>query len=259
VRSLNCDDADDFRQVLAEGAALAGHLSLEAEILDGKPRADRKPVARPVAMPPTEYPDADEVRALWANATAPADDVEASRYLVGRVLDPVLVGSLGLAKVIRAPLPQWARYGSREWLDTGHRLVCRAFDARARARSVRAIRVRDGDTPKRLPPKGRKAAGLALLNRAAYDMVRGAAKTETLVIVEGEPDWLTRSTINADAAVVGLVSGSWTDEFAETVPSGCRVLIRTHEDEAGEKYARQVIASLVGKDCLIRRSSVEAP
>lgn len=248
---------DQFRDTLAEGARIAGALQLEAEILDGRPRADRQRFEAPEPIPPPEYPDAEEVAALWRDAVHPAEDVEASGYLVGRHLDPVLVGDLGLARVVRGELPEWARYGARTWLETGHRLIVRAFDASGLARGVRAIRVRDGESPKRLPPKGRKAAGLALLNRAAHAMVRRKETPARVVLVEGEPDWITRSTLN-DEPVIGLVSGSWNDVFAAAIPEGCRVVIRTHEDEAGEKYARQVVASLAGKDCVIRRSASEA-
>lgn len=48
VRGLSLRSADDFRAVLAEGAAIAGNLTLEAEILDGKARPNRERVASPV-------------------------------------------------------------------------------------------------------------------------------------------------------------------------------------------------------------------
>jgi hypothetical protein len=256
VRGKSLRDPGEFRECLAEGASIAGHLSLEAEILDGKPRPDRPRIAPPTPKPAAPYPELDEVADLWRRGTMPADDPEASRYLVGRKLDPVVIGEFGLARVMQAPVPVWAQYGQRSWLDTGHRLFVRAFDANGNARGVRAIQVRTSDPPKRLPPKGRKAAGLVLANKAAHAMLRGESPGR-VVVVEGEPDFLQWATITQDP-VVGLVSGSWTDAFGATIPRGCRVIIRTHEDEAGDRYARQVVDSLVGKECVVRRSAVEA-
>lgn len=256
VQGLSTRDADGFREVLAEGARLAGMLQLEAEIRDGKPRQDRPKVEAPQAGPPPSYPDRDELAALWMGGTHPAEDPEASRYLVGRMLDPQLVGDRELARVVVPPLPVWAQYGRRTWAETGHRLIVRAMDSNGRTRSVRAIQVRTSDPPKRLPPKGRKAAGLVLANHAAQKMLRGEVRPR-VVIVEGEPDFLQWSTLTEDP-VIGLVAGSWGDDFAKKIPRGSRVAIRTHEDMAGEKYAAQVVASLAGRECVIRRSSTEA-
>jgi DNA primase len=48
----------------------------------------------------------------------------------------------------------------------------------------------------------------------------------------------------ADWCVLGIVSGSWTDELAQRVPAGTRVLIRTDADAAGDKYARRIAETL---------------
>jgi hypothetical protein len=249
VRGLSLRSADDFRQVLAEGAAIAGHLTLEAEILDGQRRADRAPIARPEPVPEAPYPDAGEVAELWRLAGAVTGDREVSGYLVRRRLDPELVAARQLARVLPADgLPEWARYGSRTWNETGHRMICRVFDAVARVQSVRACRVIDGDTPKRLPPKGRRATGLVLANRAAFGMLRGRT-CERVLVAEGEPDWLTLATINDEAiAVLGITSGSWTDELAARIPEGSDVVIYTDRDEQGERYAAKIVASL-GEKC----------
>src|SRR5690606_2268434 len=111
-------------------------------------------------------------------------------------LDFEKIGKTGLARVIPSTaksLPDWARYRGRTWTETGHRLIVRAWDHDGRLRSVRAWRVTDGDSPKRLPPAGKRAAGLVLANRTAVLMLRRLACPLTLVIVEGEPDWISWS------------------------------------------------------------------
>jgi hypothetical protein len=78
----------------------------------------------------------------------------------------------------------------------------------------------------------------------------------TVIVNEGEPDWLTVSTFYSDGedapAVLGVVSGSWTPEIGARIPSGCRVVIRTHLDKAGDRYADEIRASLAGR-CDVRR------
>lgn len=256
VRGWSLRIADDFRETLAEGAEIAGMLALEAEIRDGRPVPDRPRVAAPPPRPEPPYPDSDEVNDLWRRASMPEDDAEASRYLVGRKIDPAAIGERQIARVIAAPLPPWATYRGKNWIETGHRLVVRAFDAHGVARGVRAIQIRTSHPPKRLPPAGRKAKGLALVNRAACGMLRGD-RPARVVVVEGEPDFMSW-TMLTEEPVLGLVSGSWNENFAAAVPRDCRVIIRTHDDEAGDRYAKEIIESLAGKSCTIRRSSSEA-
>lgn len=258
VRGLDCGLGDQFREILAEGASIAGNFALEAEILDGQERPDRPKVEAPEPTPEREYLDPRDVWAFWRTCIEVTDDTECSGLLVRRSIDPEIVARRCLARALPpgAELPRWARYQGQDWNQTGHRLVTRAWGADSDLLGVRAIQVRGNDGPKRLPPAGYRAAGLVLANGGGYRLLRHR-QAARLVITEGEPDMLSWSTLTEDA-VLGVVSGSWTDAIAARVPDGCRVVIRTHEDAAGEKYARQIIDSLVGKDCVIRRSATEA-
>jgi hypothetical protein len=70
-----------------------------------------------------------------------------------------------------------------------------------------------------------------------------------LVIAEGVPDFLTWPTRYSDRdesapAVIGVISGSWSDAIAARVPDGLRVAVRTHRDDAGRGYASRICASL---------------
>ncbi len=113
----------------------------------------------------------------------------------------------------------------------------RVFDAEGQLRSVRAMRVTDGDTPKRLPPAGHKAAGLLMLNADAWKIVARGAAPDSVFIVEGVPDMLYIAAALprvVEAPIIGLVSGGWSDEWAAKMPMGATVYIWTHDDEAGE-------------------------
>jgi hypothetical protein len=66
-----------------------------------------------------------------------------------------------------------------------------------------------------------------------------------VVIAEGEMDaaaWAC--TQPTDVAVLGIFSGSWTAAHATRIPDGARVLIATHCDRDGEKYARAIVETL---------------
>lgn len=237
----------DFREVLATGAELAGHRMLADEIRDGAARPERAPIRAPEPQPEPEYPNLDEVRSLWAASTPANTDADASGLLVNRRIDPDAVTALDLARVLPRGtiLPRWATYGGRNWAQTGHALIVRAWDASGAFRSVRAWRVRDGSTPKRLPPFGHRAAELVQANRMAWQMLSGSICPVRLYIVEGEPDWAVASTtFGRNDAVVGIGSGSWTADFARRVPSGTEVYVSTHADEAGDRYAAHVIETL---------------
>jgi hypothetical protein len=256
VRGLSL--RSQFPEVLAEAAHVAGRFDLEAEIRDGKPAPDRAPPPEaPPPAPPRLYPPSDEVHAIWDTATPVADDRDAARYLVFRKIDPELIAMRQLARVIAPPVPPWATYGKVTWVETGHRMISRMFDAHGELRSVRAIRIADGKSPKRLPPKGYKAAELVLANESAWRMLRGRIEPSRVVVTEGEPDFCTWGALTTEP-VIGVISGSWTDAFAERVPRGCRVVVRTHEDDAGERYAAMLIASLKKRDCTILRSNERA-
>jgi hypothetical protein len=76
-------------------------------------------------------------------------------------------------------------------------------------------------------------------------------------VVEGAPDFLTWAARYGDAAegapaIIGVIAGSWTEAIAGRIPSGCRVLVMTHNDPAGDKYAAAIINSLLGHCSVFR-------
>lgn len=239
-------------------------------------RPDVQPAKRP---PPVEtgeraYPDRAEVAALWRACRPVLDDAEASAMLRARGLSPEAVELHDLARAMPegCPLPRWARFAGRTWLETGHRLLLPVFDEAGHMRSVRAWRVLEGQTPKRLPPAGHKAGGLVLANALGRMMLETGARPEwwpaghpfDVVITEGEPDLIARACWYSDAdepapAVLGIAgSGAWSQAIADRIPSGARVFIRTDLDEAGERYAREVARTLGGR-CPLLRQRKDAP
>ncbi len=243
-----------FREVLAEACRIAGRQDLLDELERGPGGAPRAPVPNVPSVPAVEkvergYPAAAEVSALWTASQACAEDPQASAMLAARGIDPGAVDRAQLARcfrrdIARDRLPRWASYQGQTWRDTGHRLLLRVFDADGAWRSVRAWRVGEGSSPKRLPPGGFKAAGLVLANVAAQAMLRGEPTTRRVVITEGEPDFVVRALATRHDPVIGIGSGSWSDEFAARIPYGAEVIVRTHRDRAGDGYAVKVLESV---------------
>lgn len=212
------------------------------------------------------YPPPEEVAALWGACVPCADDADVVTLLQRRGLDATLVDVLRLARVLpaTAALPRWASYRGRRdqaapWSETGHRLIVPVYDHSGAHRSFRAWCVlHESDDPKRLPPAGFAVRGLVLADDVAAAMLAGTASPLRIVIVEGEPDFVTWSTHTSDAnadppAVLGVVSGSWTETIAARVPDGSRVAIRTHHDAAGDKYAETIARTLVHR-CEVGRA-----
>lgn len=251
-------DRSGFSEVLKVGADLAGLTWLSDE-LSGQgvgevARPEPKPAPDPIAAP--EYPTVSEVVELWETAASVSDDPGASRWLVSRMLDPDLVSARYLARAITrdTTAPSWATYQRNPWLHTGHTMVVPVWDSKGAMRSVRGCRVTQGDSPKRLPPAGRRASELMLANGKAVSVLRGVDKEpQRILFCEGEPDYLTLAT-KTDLPVFGVLNGAWTRDFAARVPKGSEVIVWTHADPAGDRYAAQVIESLSAK-CIVWRKN----
>jgi hypothetical protein len=199
------------------------------------------------------------VEDVWRRAGPVTGDEDAVAWLEGRAIDPARVEDFDLARIARAPLPSWARFGRRSWTETGHRLLVPLFGPDGRLASVRARRVVEGDAPKNLAPAGVAAARLVMADALGVRMLRGErlARDLRVVIPEGESDYLVWATRYGDAhedppAVLGIMSGSWGPDFAARVPRGATVCVRTDPDQAGDKYAREIIDSLSGRARILR-------
>lgn len=260
VNGLSC--RTDFTKVLDLASELAG--------------TDSNVVHRPVAQTPLSpspvrsYPPFGEVAALWDSARPVAGVPTVAKWLESRALRPAVIDELGVARALvpGLRLPTWARFGRHTWWEAGYRLVLPMFDARGDLRSVRVRRIVAGEGPKALPPTGHSTGGLVLAEPFAQRVLKTgkwpgswSRAVPRIVIVEGEPDFLTQATLRFDdgwrsddagAAVMGIVAGSWTSEIAARIPGDGRVIVRTDHDVAGEKYASAVFESMRGRATLLR-------
>lgn len=258
------DRNSGFRKVLAEAAQIAGRYDI-LDQLEGR-AVVRPSVLRPARAPapvaaPRDYPPRAEVDAFWQACRPVCDDERSTALLVARGVDVAQVVRLDIARAVPALLdavPRWAWYQGHKWPGSGHRVVVPVYDAQGEMRSVRGWRTTSG-APKRLPPAGFKCGGLVLADARGVAMLRGELEPPRVLVVEGEPDflsWVTALVGNDLApAVLGLPgAGAWSSEIAERFPDGVEVIVRTHHDEAGEKYATAVNEAL-GARCRVIRGA----
>ena len=257
------DPRSDFREVLATACELAGMRDEASSVRDGKPAPERERRPLPPPEPERDYPPIGDVLGLWQTARPLLEDEPAAVYLALRGIRPDLVQQLELARSLlpethESRLPGWARFrgqhsASRAWSRSGHRIVVPVYDSDGQFRSVRAWLVTgEANTPKRVPPVGHKASGLVMASRNAVELLRGEALHTRITIVEGEPDSLARMLVSPREAVIGVLSGSWHEGFAARIPYGAEVIIRTHLDEAGDRYASDIARSVRGRAQVFR-------
>lgn len=209
------------------------------------------------------HPPQEEVRTLWEGCKAVTTDPEVTGWLAGRGLDPKDIARLDLARALPASsdqLPGWAWMGRRSWAGSCHRVIVRFWNPQLELATLHARAIREHAKPKGISPRGFEIQGTVMANRIALELLRSGSTTRRLLIAEGVPDWLTWSIWAARSgstapAVLGVISGSWTEQVAMRVPSNTRVLIRTHDDKAGHKYADKIAASLIKRCTVLRRVS----
>lgn len=253
--SLSADQ--DFPAVLRVGAELAGLWNVLAELeAPHASRPERKPMPLPPAQPERTYPKESEVAGLWASCGLCAEDRGVAEHLRQRLIDPDEVDARDLARALPldGDLPSFAATRSGSWRHSGHRLIVPVYFADGSMASVRAWRVVAGDGPKRLPARDHRADGLVMANEIAIAMLRGTFAPSAIVVAEGEPDFVACATRRPKipTAVLGIYSGSWTDEIHTHIPRSAKVILRVDADAAGDGYAAKISESLYGRCRILR-------
>lgn len=244
---------------------------LEETVGSGAP-APVNPMHR---RPPPAPPPGAEVAALWAACKPLGLNSEISDAWAARGIDVGHVEDRNLARALPrgAAVPGWATFAGQVWSAGRHRLIVPMYDAAGRLRSLHARAAStDKGVPKGLSPAGYAVGGLVMADPLSRLLLAGAAcgdgepASETvrrcgLVICEGVPDFLTWATRWGDAtesapAVLGIISGSWTEAVAALIPARTAVYLRAHADTAGAKYAAQV-ASALEQRCDVRLAGTD--
>jgi len=202
-----------------------------------------------------------EVQAFWDSCRRVRGDAEVVAWLRGRSrsIDPTLVDHRDLARALprEGSVPTWAVYRGQPW-TVAHRFIVPMYDERGRMASVHARSVTGGTArDKAANPRGAEVRGLVMADDGGQLLLSEGFLEGELWIVEGVPDFLDL-TLDCHAgpvgAVLGVINGSWKRDaaFASRVPRGARVVVATHRDPDGEKYATWIEESLRGRATLRR-------
>jgi hypothetical protein len=128
-------------------------------------------------------------------------------------------------------------------------------DTHGVVRGLRARRLIKGEH-KSLAPAGQRRAPLVFACGLARQVLELGQVPDwwegpplRIEVCEGEKKFLIRALRHSDAnefapAVLGIVSGSWTSEFAARIPDGATLYIATDQNEAGARYATKILRSL---------------
>lgn len=244
-------EAPGSRELLAAGLELFGRSEWLSEPRDRK-TVSLPPIRQPAASlaPERVYPSPEDIGAFWGILGAVNDNQDCVEMLATRLISAEEVTRRDLARAISddTPLHRGCKFRGWDWWWTTHRLVLPVYDAQGVMRSLRGWACLSGveQSPKRLPLAGYLSSGLVLANEKAAGFLASGLLGSPLLVVEGEPDYLTWAT-HWDGAVIGIGSGWWTQEHADRVPLGATVIIATHHDRAGDKYAEEITASLRGR------------
>ncbi len=194
-------------------------------------------------------PPLEEVQEVWHKSTPVYDSDELVPILEGRGLDPDLLTERDLCRRIkRGYLPRWCQQNYQYWNESGLLLLVPMFSARGEMESLHVRRLEKTTETKASSPLGYDLAGLSFQDSLGRALFSGSSSLVTrLVITEGVPDYLTTSSSFGDAneshAVMGVLNGSWTKDYAaqiEAVPQTVDLIIATHNDQTGDRYARKI-------------------
>lgn len=239
---------------------------------------DAPPAPPPPPPPPRPRVVEESLADLWSRSGPVDQDPEVSAWLVSRGLSPRVVADLDLARSLPLDgrLDRWAAFRGIPW-SRGWRCLFRAWDERGRLASLRARWVRPEPPPEGTDKAGAAAGGPGSAGGAVLACGLGRQMLAEggppawwprdepfrVVVLEGEPDWLTWAcalgTGATAPAALGIYNGSWTPELAARVPDGARIAVRTHQDTAGDRYARTVTESLWHRCTVLRPRAPESP
>lgn len=231
----------------------------------------QRPTKPPAVIELDEEPrppaDPTQVAALWEACPELRGHVGQQygwrRWLADRGLDEDAVRAAGLARRLsEGVLPAFVNHWRRKFEVE---LVLPLYDHTGQLAGLQG-RTLQGE-PKSVCMRGVEVRGLVLASPAARRVLAGepwpADADGTLVplwIVEGEPDFLSvlarrasegRSP-DADAVVIGIRAGAWTEAIAARIPDGVRVLLATDQNKAGEDYA-EIVNRTLHERCAVMR------
>lgn len=199
--------------------------------------------SQPIDDTTRELPPVADVANFWSGCLPIETGSPEWRYLAARyrrsdfVIDPSLARALPEYAFEAPPIVGWKR--------SRRTLILPLYDADGALRNVIGRSI--GAAPRI------KSMSLIGYSRQGLSMIR-PGDPKHIVVAEGEIDFLAWSLFGeGNPTVVGIFAGSGTD-WTRNVNRGAEVLISTDPDDAGEKYAKQIVENWKGPACKILRA-----
>ena len=205
--------------------------------------------------------------ALWLASRSVIADPETSAYVARRGWSPETLLYLDLVRAT----PAREAYAWPRWWPAGRarcwRLVSRVWSPGGEllglhGRAVRPVPEVDGKPlPKALGHRMRGRGWLA--NPAALTWIRGRA-APIIAVAEGITDWIalscwahSRGGPWASLPIIGGMSGSF-QSIRELPVQNTRLLVATHADTAGDRYAEEInrAAGRLAEVCRVRLEAI---
>ena len=203
------------------------------------------------------YPPRSQIEMMWAAADGPDDlcgEVMPACHDMHRVKD--------MARIILNSDEE--SLGFDFWPGRGGHLIVKGYDAAGEWRSIhgRALDPRQGT--KTLWPKGYHSKGLFFADKAGLEILQGKTgrgdNRRVIILTEGLTDsvnlacWYARrqeegrpiikTLPGAKIAVIGIHNGSSRHFGAVRWPKRAKYIIATDQDDAGDRYAKDIIEAL---------------
>jgi hypothetical protein len=261
---------DQWRAV-REWFTIQGYLDTPGKLrANSRPQRTREPQTTQRVEP--KYPPTEALQAVWAQGVPMGKSPEGLEWCRRYAIVPHRVDALHMARILPkgAALPSWARCAGHSWAK-GWRLLLPVYGPAGRVVSIQARWLHAGEAPKKAKegaPAGFSRSGCVYADPMGVALLQGRQVDAgvnwdgRVVFTEGGKDFLTWATREGRVsrgrayAVFGVWQGAWTAELATRIPDGGRVIIRTDQNEAGDRYAA-AIADTLSRRCEVLRPTQE--
>jgi len=113
------------------------------------------------------------------------------------------------------------------------------YDVTGTMRSFQGRAIKKDVSPKSMCPAGYSMQGLFFANSSTLEFLRNKTQFQRFWIVEGEIDFLTMDQ-QVNDPVIGIKNSSISALAGIQFPKDADIIVCTHNDEAGEKYAKKI-------------------
>lgn len=185
---------------------------------------------RKLATVMPKYPSPEKLSELFGNITAVLDSPETMAYLETR-----FGGKVDTSGLRNIPVSVLANSTSltTDWVESGYVLLFPLYSHQSAG--VKSFIGRNI----KLPPPRIKSKSPTGYSRSGLRLELRRSNSRSVIVTEGEMDWLAACLIYPNSSIIGIISGSICPGFLDSY-NGQDIEILTDYDAAGELYAEKI-------------------